>query len=466
MSLVGASSRSPVATASASAPDPEDNPFQTLLQTVQRQQAVAKQTPVAAAAPVGPRISKGKASLKAADQAEDEDAASSADSATAESEPVAKPTELEAQVAAEAASQPAPQTPAAAANAPAAPTPRPARPAGKSTVGNQPNTVAKPSSPKPSVRSPAVSAVQPADRAKTRDQSDKEAPASEDQPPPTDQNTAAIAVAAAAPPSVNVVSSAEALPSAPQVPTATHDNSQVATSPRTKTPASASSPRTTKPSAAAPAAIYSDSTAASSPAYSDIAAPAATTPAPDGSVIQAAAATAIAAPQTPNVALPSAAPVAPAPPPASPETAFAAANHPQIVTGVHGQLLPDGGTMTIRLAPPELGDLQVTVQVSNGAVAAAFATSNDQTTRLLSHTLSQLKTALESAGVSVEKLQVSQMPRDPSRQEPDSQSSGKQSGDDQTGFNGETAARDQQRREMLRRMWKRVSGNDDLDLIA
>lgn len=39
---------------------------------------------------------------------------------------------------------------------------------------------------------------------------------------------------------------------------------------------------------------------------------------------------------------------APAPPPA-PDAQFAADNHPRIITGIHGQLLPNGGTMQLRL---------------------------------------------------------------------------------------------------------------------
>jgi flagellar hook-length control protein FliK len=149
----------------------------------------------------------------------------------------------------------------------------------------------------------------------------------------------------------------------------------------------------------------------------------------------------------------------------TPQAAFAAANHPPIVLGMRGQLLPDGGTMQIRLAPPELGDLQVSVQVSNGSVAASFQTSNDQATRLLSHSLGDLKSALEAAGVTVEKLQVSQTSPSTSRQGADSQSGRQKNSDDQPQPDGQAPARDQQRREMLRRMWRRVGG-EPLDLVA
>jgi flagellar hook-length control protein FliK len=148
---------------------------------------------------------------------------------------------------------------------------------------------------------------------------------------------------------------------------------------------------------------------------------------------------------------------------ASAEASFIEANHPKIVTGVHGQLLPNGGTMQIRLDPPELGALQVTVHMRDGVMTAAFETSNDDATRMLSHSLNQLKSALEStAGISVEKLHVQQSSR---------QESHGQGGDQQQQSNAreqqQEARQEQQRRELLQRMWRRLAGGGDpLDLVA
>lgn len=119
--------------------------------------------------------------------------------------------------------------------------------------------------------------------------------------------------------------------------------------------------------------------------------------------------------------------------------------------------------MRIRLDPPELGALQVTVRMLDGVMTASFETSNDQATRLLSHSLGQLKQALETQGVSVEKLHVQQAPRneqagadsDDPRHQRESQS------DD------ERSRQEQQRQEMLRRMWRRLGvGYDPLDMVA
>ena len=95
-----------------------------------------------------------------------------------------------------------------------------------------------------------------------------------------------------------------------------------------------------------------------------------------------------------------------------PEARFAEMNHPTIVSDIQGKLLPDGGSMDIQLSPPDLGPMHVRVEVRDGAITASFQAADEQTAKLLSHTLSDLKTALEAQGVSVEKLHVTQMPKE------------------------------------------------------
>ena len=154
------------------------------------------------------------------------------------------------------------------------------------------------------------------------------------------------------------------------------------------------------------------------------------------------------------------APAAPAPPPPPPQAHFAEVNHPKIVTAVQSQALTNGGTMQIRLDPPELGALQVMVHMQDGVMTASFHTSNDDATKLLSHSLSQLKQVLESQGVSVERLQVSQAPKDQHAQNDDPRQSPRDQHDD-------AHRQEQQRKEMLRRMWRKLSnGSDPLDLVA
>lgn len=153
------------------------------------------------------------------------------------------------------------------------------------------------------------------------------------------------------------------------------------------------------------------------------------------------------------------------PPPAS-EARFVEANHDKIVSAVRGQLLPDGGQMRIRLDPPELGALWVRVHVQGGVMTASFETSSEQATRALSHSLSQLKHALEAGGVTVDKLQVAQAPRgqeadlqgqrDQQHQQPGSQD-----------FRGGSSQRDQQRQELIQKMWEKIAlGRERVDLKA
>ncbi|HEV8293524.1 MAG TPA: flagellar hook-length control protein FliK, partial [Tepidisphaeraceae bacterium] len=125
-------------------------------------------------------------------------------------------------------------------------------------------------------------------------------------------------------------------------------------------------------------------------------------------------------------------------------------------------LLPNGGSMHIRLDPPELGALNVQIDVRDGIVTAFFQTSNDEATRLLSHSLTQLRTTLESAGVSVDKLQVQQSPREHFN----SSSRDNDRSPNQQAYE-RSAHDDRQRREMLQRLWRRLTvGRDMLDLVA
>lgn len=170
--------------------------------------------------------------------------------------------------------------------------------------------------------------------------------------------------------------------------------------------------------------------------------------------------------QAPASKAPSAAqaarPIAPAPQPHLPEMRFAEVNHPQIVSGVRQELLPNGGTMHLRLDPPELGAMQVTVRMLDGVMTATFQTGSDEAAKLLSHTLHQLKGALEAQGVSVDKLQVQQTPKDfdSSARNDGERSQGQLQYDQQ-------ARQEQQRRQLMERVWRRLSlGHDPLDMVA
>jgi hypothetical protein len=81
-----------------------------------------------------------------------------------------------------------------------------------------------------------------------------------------------------------------------------------------------------------------------------------------------------------------------------------------------------------------------------------------------SSSLGQLRQTLESAGVSVDKLQVTQAPREHFTSNSNSRV---QDRSPQQQAYERSARDDQQRREMLQRMWKRLTvGRDMLDLVA
>jgi flagellar hook-length control protein FliK len=145
---------------------------------------------------------------------------------------------------------------------------------------------------------------------------------------------------------------------------------------------------------------------------------------------------------------------------ATPQAQFAEDNHPKIISSIQGKLLPNGGTLQMRLDPPGLGDLQVTVHLKDGVMTASFATSSDEATKLLSHSLGTLKSGLEAAGVTVDKIRVEQAPKKDSSGNSDGESN--QGSQDQQ----QQAQQDQQRREMVKQMWKKLAGGDPLDLVA
>jgi flagellar hook-length control protein FliK len=148
----------------------------------------------------------------------------------------------------------------------------------------------------------------------------------------------------------------------------------------------------------------------------------------------------------------------------TPEQKFVQDNVDQVVTSVRTQSTAGGGTMNVRLDPPELGALQVAVKMIEGRLTASFTTSNEQATQLLSHSLQHLKSSLEASGVSVDRIEV--------RQAPPSESSNAKSNSDsqqqqQRGFDGQSQQSEQNRKEMVQKMWRKFAfGTDELDLVA
>ncbi len=145
---------------------------------------------------------------------------------------------------------------------------------------------------------------------------------------------------------------------------------------------------------------------------------------------------------------------------------FVQANHAKIVGAMTGGATATGGSMQIRLDPPHLGPMAVSIHMRDGMVTASFETQNDEATRLLSHSLGQLKTSLEAQGISVDRLQVQQAPKE-QQADNDTRDQQKQSGQPGTrdALSDQQQQQQRQREETLRRMWSRING-DPIDLVA
>ncbi len=83
-----------------------------------------------------------------------------------------------------------------------------------------------------------------------------------------------------------------------------------------------------------------------------------------------------------------------------------AANVARVARGLQSALQQNGGSVTLRLHPPELGFVRIEMQVSNGTVSATLQSEQPQVRELLHQQLAQLRHGLESHGLNVERLQV------------------------------------------------------------
>jgi flagellar hook-length control protein FliK len=145
-----------------------------------------------------------------------------------------------------------------------------------------------------------------------------------------------------------------------------------------------------------------------------------------------------------------------------PEARFAEANHARMLNGIRGELMPNGGSMQLRLDPPALGDLVISVQMRDGVMTAAFQTTNDDATRMLSHSLGDLKAMLEAQGVTVEKLQVQQAPKQDASQNQQGDGSHRQASQEEQ----QNSRREQQRKDMVQKLWDKLTGRGPVDVKA
>jgi len=82
----------------------------------------------------------------------------------------------------------------------------------------------------------------------------------------------------------------------------------------------------------------------------------------------------------------------------------------QAARGLAAALKQRGGEVTMRLNPASLGMLKVRVQMRSGVVDASFEPSTEQARELLESNLTSLRAALESRGLTVERLSIAEPP--------------------------------------------------------
>lgn len=107
------------------------------------------------------------------------------------------------------------------------------------------------------------------------------------------------------------------------------------------------------------------------------------------------------------------------------------ANVARVSRALQNAVMQKGGTITIRMMPPELGQVRVDIQMHGGKVSANFQTEHQSVQTLMSREMSQLRQALEKQGLTVEKLEVTQRPASSSNAGASSQN-----GDQQTPSDG------------------------------
>ena len=86
-------------------------------------------------------------------------------------------------------------------------------------------------------------------------------------------------------------------------------------------------------------------------------------------------------------------------------------NVARVMRGVRGVINQNGGSVKVRLNPPELGVVRVQMKIDHGTVVAQLQAEHESARTLLTHQLSQLRHALESHGLTVDKLDVQAMPQ-------------------------------------------------------
>ena len=81
-------------------------------------------------------------------------------------------------------------------------------------------------------------------------------------------------------------------------------------------------------------------------------------------------------------------------------------NTARLTRGLANAVQQRGGAVTLRLTPPEMGTVRIQMQISGTSISATFHAESASAQTLLTNQLAQLRSSLESKGMSVERLSV------------------------------------------------------------
>jgi flagellar hook-length control protein FliK len=95
-------------------------------------------------------------------------------------------------------------------------------------------------------------------------------------------------------------------------------------------------------------------------------------------------------------------------------------NLSRVTRGIQTAVQQNGGSVTLRVSPPDLGMVRVQMHIESGIVRAEIVAQHESVSSMLSRELGQLKNALEGQGLVVDHLSVQTMSATP----PTSQSNG------------------------------------------
>lgn len=92
-------------------------------------------------------------------------------------------------------------------------------------------------------------------------------------------------------------------------------------------------------------------------------------------------------------------------------------NAARLARGLQSAVQQRGGSVTLRLTPPDMGTVRISLQINGGSVNAQFHTQTESARQLLNQQWSQLRHALESQGLNVERLGAQTMSSSSSSQQ-------------------------------------------------